>query len=343
MAYGKQFISALIYVLQLLRRTVGSTHAVPIEVETTRLESAARIVELPSMQANPAAAVIVTRTSRGGVAHAIALITNSSDDGDAVELAYFDRTDANAALAAVDAFEFVQNFSVTYGREVELYISNKAVRDWFEIQNHSHLVPRHFNGHGASTIRCTAEVLLERRITAANAAKMQSARRIPARPQRPLIIATDASARTGHRGVGIAYVTETGAFQQEFLPSVSEIAIGELDAIRLALSDTAHHRHVEIITDSLNSIGWIEGTRQIPNHILSARVRQIRTLCAGRTVQFRWVKSHAGHRLNDTADRLAVAARRNGTAAIASEARHRIAQNIMDDFHVSAPTRAAAS
>ncbi|WP_182263224.1 ribonuclease HI [Rhodococcus sp. UFZ-B548] len=285
----------------------------------------------------------MTRTSRGGVVHAVALITNNSEAGDAVGLAYFDGSDHNAALAAVDAFEFVQNFSVTHQREVELYISNKAVRDWFEAQNHSHLVPRHFNGHGVSTIRCTAEVLLERRIAAASAAKVQPTKRIPARTQRPLIIATDASARTGHRGVGIAYVTETGAWQQKFLPSVSDIAIGELDAIHLALSDNAHRRHIEIITDSLNSIGWIEGTRRIPNRTLAGRVRQIRTLCAGRTVEFRWVKGHAGHRLNDTADRLAVAARRNGAAAIASDARQCIAQNIMDDFRASAPTQAAAS
>ena len=66
-------------------------------------------------------------------------------------------------------------------------LGNRAVREWFEQQNHSHLRPA---AAAAEKVRREATILLERHVAA------QTRHHKPPR----ITIATDASARNRHRG-----------------------------------------------------------------------------------------------------------------------------------------------
>lgn len=49
----------------------------------------------------------------------------------------------------------------------------------------------------------------------------------------------------------------------------------------------------------------------------------------GRSIKFSWIKGHSGHPLNETADRLAVATRRNHEAAEPTSVQVAIANEIV--------------
>lgn len=98
--------------------------------------------------------------------------------------------------------------------------------------------------------------------------------------------------------------------------------MGELTAVLDLLRQTAHLDHDLVVhCDSLYVIksitlwmpgwkrrGWRKGDGK---PVLNLEIMQaLDRAMAGRRVDFRWVKGHAGHRLNEAADRLA-----NGAAA----------------------------
>ncbi|MGV9748316.1 RNase H family protein [Rhodococcus zopfii] len=265
-----------------------------------------------------AVAVVLTRVGPGGRSYAVSMIADDTAAESVVDLAYFEGADNNSALVAVDAFAHVQEVAVERGLRIELYLGNRVVRGWFEQQHNSHLVPSSFVG---GMVRRKATTLLEQHISA------QSRRSKPAR----VTIATDASGRNRHRGLGIAYVTSTGNWRQAYLPAASDISIGELEAISLALS-TEDARRIEILTDSRNAVEWINGRKTVPNSRIGQCIDKIRRQSSGREMTVRWVKAHAGHPLNETADRLAMAARRNAVAGVAPEVCEQIAQNILADL-----------
>lgn len=121
-------------------------------------------------------------------------------------------------------------------------------------------------------------------------------------------IGTDGSYHQRYGGATAAWISN--AFQYNFfqltpLPTHSDNSTyAELYAITKALT---HHKgqNVRIYTDSRNSLEYIR-TGSAPNRMMPM-VREIQALLQmnERLVQFQWVKSHAGHSLNEGADRIA--------------------------------------
>lgn len=158
----------------------------------------------------------------------------------------------------------------------------------------------------------------------------QKIARIAALP--PLTVATDASKGFKRNGVGVACVSEDGVSGQKMFPLVKSILAGELLAIELALS-SFRNRNLRILSDSRDAIAAATGNRVGRHHELSGEesviVSRISTLMRGRSIRFSWVKGHSGHFLNETADRLAVAIRRNHEAAVPANVQSAIANEIV--------------
>lgn len=277
----------------------------------------------------PMAAVILTKRGLDGRSYAVALTAKGTTARNVVDVKHFTGTDTCAALA-VDAFAHVQQIGVDSDTPIDLYIGNRWVREWFERQDNRYLRPRYFNGHGVADVRVHAERIFAERLASVGL-EARPGRVFDNRSAATVTIATDASARTGHRGVGIAYVTDAGEWQQDYLPTTSSVAVGELEAILLALSATRAHRMV-ILSDCRGAVAWIQGKAEPPSSQAARRVSRIRRDIAGRDITIRWVKAHAGHPLNETADRLAVAARRNAVANVAADTRAQIAKRIVADL-----------
>lgn len=159
------------------------------------------------------------------------------------------------------------------------------------------------------------------------------------RAQPELTVATDASKSSRRRGVGVACVSEDGIRQQRVYPRSRSILTGELLAIELAI-ERFPDRRLHILTDSLRAIAALRMSR---SELLSRcdgeavlAVDRIRRRIVDGTVRLSWVRGHSGHPLNEIADRLAVAARRNHEANVDADTRRAIADNIV------APLRGAA-
>ncbi|MGW4364507.1 RNase H family protein [Nocardia takedensis] len=267
-------------------------------------------------------AVIVAGNGADGVARAVLVVAESAAAEVIVEVAEFGGADRRCGAVVVDAFEYLQKFVVARDVRAEVYIGNREVRDWFAGLTHSHLTGCAFEGRRAG-VRVAAEKALAARLVRAD---LLGSRRV--------VIATDASARAGRRGMGLAYVTDDGDWRQEFLPSTSVVAVGELEAILLAVT-VRSDRRISVLTDSRSAVCWIDGSATPPTQVIARRVAAIRRAIGDRDVTVGWVKAHSGHPLNEIADRLAVAARRNAAAGVSTAVREQIARNIVDDLRPS--------
>ncbi|MFE3292789.1 ribonuclease H family protein [Rhodococcus sp. NPDC059234] len=160
-----------------------------------------------------------------------------------------------------------------------------------------------------------------------------------AREQPELTVATDASKSSARRGVGVACVSEEGDRRQKMYPEVKTVLAGELLAIKHALKRFPH-RDLHILTDSRGALECLTLTRsalldRYDSEVVTT-VARIRGLSARRRVRYSWVPAHSGHPLNEAADRLAVAARRNHEFGVDPAARAMIAANIVRPLLASA-------
>ncbi|MFC3961948.1 ribonuclease HI [Nocardia jiangsuensis] len=263
------------------------------------------------------AAVILAAVCADGMARAVLVLAENADAETIVDTVFHEGEHCGAVT--VDAFAHLQRIVVDRNLHAAVDIGDPAVREWFAGQRHSHLTLA--TGAERSGVRIAAEAALARHLEPESVAAD-----VPA----PVVIATDASARAGRRGVGVAYVTACGRWRQAYLPDTSAVAVGELEAILLALSDHPGRR-VTVLTDSRSAIDWIEGRAVIRSQRVAKRVDAIRRLRTD-DVEIHWVKAHSGHLLNEAADRLAVAARRNVTAEVPTAVRESIARNIVDEM-----------
>lgn len=156
--------------------------------------------------------------------------------------------------------------------------------------------------------------------------------RKPVRDRPTLLVATDASKSSRRRGVGVACVSNERDYHQEVYPQTKSVLAGELRAIELALL-RFRDRQLHIVTDSKRAITCLEmrsGAVAREYDAESAEVAaHIRDLSQGGKARVSWVKGHSGHVLNETADRLAVSARRIHEAGLPEPSRRAIAANIM--------------
>ena len=159
-----------------------------------------------------------------------------------------------------------------------------------------------------------------------------------------VLVATDASMRTGTRGVGIAAVSGDGRAFLRYRATCGDILAGELNAMILALREYPE-RNIIIESDSLHGVELANivlgtdtsATGRLMSSTLSTQVKRalarIEALRYGRQVTIRWVQGHSDNALNNAADRLAVLARRTrggqDTSAATSTS---IARNILSDY-----------
>lgn len=139
---------------------------------------------------------------------------------------------------------------------------------------------------------------------------------LPPAPEHPdeIIVATDAS--MGRRSMaGIAYVTSTGKLGSTTIQAAN-IHDAEVSAILLALGRAPHWaKKITILSDSKVAVRALndgELVRGIGKHVDACRGLMGKLAWAGVKVEVRWVRGHAGHELNEAADRVAVHARRCG-------------------------------
>lgn len=154
----------------------------------------------------------------------------------------------------------------------------------------------------------------------------------------PTTVATDASVQVGRRGIGVGVIAEDGRYVTQYHRDSSDILVGELRGIEAALSafyDPALH----ILSDNTKAVSLARAALD-PEVALSPlhrsnkvvhTLREIRHRSLDRRVEIEWVRAHAGHSLNEGADRLAVAVRRAARSKLNEEQRAVIIERIVDD------------
>ena len=130
---------------------------------------------------------------------------------------------------------------------------------------------------------------------------------------RNIDIAVDGSWGRYHKMGGWAFLTSEGKWKSGIINARSSLMV-ELVAIEEALKyvRSVEKGKITILTDSATSLNQISGKKELKGEV-QQNVGRIRTLLANSSVQvkFVWVKSHSGNPLNEGADSLAVAQRRN--------------------------------
>ncbi|WP_293770369.1 ribonuclease H family protein [uncultured Corynebacterium sp.] len=239
--------------------------------------------------------------------------------------------------ALIDAF---LELSREYGTELRVYVPSAAVR--------TVLADAALPGlEVTSVVAGDAARLTWERARRTFGMAMAVVPRTPATlPATDVTIATDAS--RGHGGLaGIAYATSLGGASSATVRAAN-IHIAEVEAIRFALERLPRRmERVTILTDSRVAAAALRS--EDPSSAYNTAhagarcrsvVQQLRD--RGVEVRIRWVRGHAGHVLNEQADRLAVHARRCGEwgladvhAAFLQEVRSQLREQVTHE-----PTRA---
>lgn len=175
-----------------------------------------------------------------------------------------------------------------------------------------------------------------------------------------ITLSTDAS-KGSTNAVGCGWVIDYASGLQPYFGRHSRIMrggilAGELLAIKLGLRDIAK-RHEEfdegslevvVRSDSTQAIGlissWASGMRpaaHVPGTTVEL-VREIAGMVKGRQVSFEWVRGHSGDPANESADRLAIAARRNLEFGASGEVAESIMSNIRAECRELMVPRVAA-
>ena len=154
-----------------------------------------------------------------------------------------------------------------------------------------------------------------------------------------IVIATDGSVARGRRGAGAGWVDSWGGYGHAPVDSAL-IVVAEVAAIAHALSEVP--RAATDVTVRVDSRAAIAIARQAleggpgsgPIHTpAKAHGHAVRIYEVGKRVPVRleWVHAHNGDLMNETADRLAVLARRTRAANLPPELVEEMAARIMDD------------
>jgi ribonuclease HI len=159
-----------------------------------------------------------------------------------------------------------------------------------------------------------------------------------------IVAATDGSRRAlpGYTDCGWAWVTNEGQWYAGTIKASSILAV-EVFAILHLVAVHANVDEINIGCDSKDAISLISRVRKglmSPDeaaHSLNLMSRKDlgkfrRLLKFHGNLNLQWVPSHQGHLMNETADRLAVAARRAVDSASDVETCESIQKNIMADF-----------
>ena len=151
-----------------------------------------------------------------------------------------------------------------------------------------------------------------------------------------VVVACDGSHSASQKTGGWGFVSELGQYGQGSGKSLNS-TYAELKAIELALKSVpGHGRELVFTVDSKEAIALLE------NGVKDSTPVRIRRLVARITLspnfhraKFQWVRGHSGDPLNEAANRLAIAARRNSDSGTSGEVARNVAQSILSE-HLAA-------
>ncbi|MFZ2172850.1 MAG: ribonuclease H family protein [Rhodococcus sp. (in: high G+C Gram-positive bacteria)] len=242
-------------------------------------------------------------------------------------------TTASRYSAGLDAFAYLVDATSKSGASAFLHITDAGLRRELTLVAESFPAIRMIEGVRGRLIALVenASTSISDHVAALRSDyEKRELAHLDARPE--LVVATDASKCARRRGVGAACVSNEGRHRQKVYPQTRSILAGELLAIELAVTGY-RDRKLHILTDSRDAIACLRMERsqlisECDGEVIAV-VENIRRLLRGREVRISWVRAHAGHPLNEIADRLAVSARRNHEACVPEPARRLIADNIV--------------
>lgn len=149
----------------------------------------------------------------------------------------------------------------------------------------------------------------------------------------PIVIACDGSHSASQNTGGWAWVNSEGEFSRGAGYSSSSVH-SELEAVDLALRmhSPVANQQLRILVDSKDAIALIE---RGPRDTTSTRIRKtlikIRARASFASASFEWVHAHNGDPLNEAANRLAIAARRDADAHTPDDTSHEVASSIVSE------------
>ncbi|AVZ38459.1 MULTISPECIES: ribonuclease H family protein [unclassified Dietzia] len=322
------------------RTGIGDGPTMVVESTPTSVEEATEAV-VPAR----AVASIVAEPAREGVPVRAEVVIFTLDESGQVSLAgrqvrSLSREDGNRGLVAVDAMEFVDAWSKKHQVHVLLAVRVQEIASWFRTHEASFSFLRSRDDSVQdSVIQLVDSIASSRLARPVGAGLCPKERKLLGSDKKSsqartkaLQVATDASVRKGKAGAGIGVMAENGQWRTKYCAELRNINVAELVAIECAVR-TFRGRPLEIVSDSRNAIALATGSKVSSSTQVARLVDSIRAASKGREVSYRWVPGHSGVLLNETADRLAVARRRNEDAQVDQATADRIYSNIVADVH----------
>lgn len=200
---------------------------------------------------------------------------------------------ANGSEFGAVKFMSADDCAAAQGHETVMSELSDDVEEYF----HHHLVNRAYNREAG---------LLLKELKAQQKKLLKAHNRDKARASLHVLnIGTDGSYHKSFGKGTYAWVTEKGRHNSGYVSSAGGALTAELTAIQHALKSNARDK-VVVHTDSLNAVKMINGVVSLPSntHIRSL-VQDIQTRVVKHAdVKVVWVKGHAGHPLNEAADRI---------------------------------------
>lgn len=332
------------------RPGIGDDPTMVVESTPTSVEEATEAV-VPAR----AVASIVAEPAQEGIPVRAEVVIFTLDESGQVSLSgrqvkSFSREDGNRGLVAVDALEFVDAWAKKHQVPVLMTVRVEEIASWFRTHEASFSFLRsRDNSVRDAVIQLVDSIASSRLARPVGAGLCPKERKLfgsdknpPQARAKALQVATDASVRKGKAGAGIGVMAENGQWRTKYCAELRNINVAELTAIECAVR-AFRDRPLEIVSDSRNAIALATGSKMSSSTRVARLVDSIRAASKGREVSYRWVPGHSGDPLNETADRLAVARRRNEDAQVDSATASRIYSNIVADLRQAVSTAVDAA